>query len=188
MAERNNPILAITAEMESAHNTTADIGMFTIKSANRTLSDAALRPNPRALYLEFWYEGEVCCLFSDSNLGKSIYAVQMADQIAIDKRVLLVDCELTDKQFQMRYTDSETGTIHLFPEGLYRAEINPMTLDVKDYEEKIIKNIEAVALEDHAAGVLGIGRHDSHIMAPVCQLPAEGVDPEIFRVKILGND
>ena len=55
----------------------------------------------------------------------------MADQIAIDKRVLLVDCELTDKQSQMRYTDSETGTIHLFPEGLYRAEINPMILDLK---------------------------------------------------------
>ena len=70
----------------------------------------------------------------------------MADQIASTRRVLLVDCELTDKQFQMRYTDAETGLIHIFPEGLYRAEINPVTLDVNDYEEKIIKNIEAVAL------------------------------------------
>ena len=140
-----NPIEAICSEVEATSDTT-DIGMFTIKSANRTITDAALRPNPRSLYLELWYEGEVCCLFSDSNLGKSIYAVQMADQIASTRRVLLVDCELTDKQFQMRYTDAETGLIHIFPEGLYRAEINPVTLDVNDYEEKIIKNIEAVAL------------------------------------------
>lgn len=104
MAERNNPILAITAEMDTVRSAATDIGMFTIKTANRTLSDASLRPNPHPLYLELWYEGEVGCLFSDSNLGKSIYAVQMADQIASEHRVLLVDCELTDKQFQMRYT------------------------------------------------------------------------------------
>ena len=179
MAERNNPILAITAEMESAHNATADIGMFTIKSANRTLSDAALRPNPRALYFEFWYEGEVCCLFSDSNLGKSIYAVQMADQIAINKRVLLVDCELTDKQFQMRYTDSETGTIHLFPEGLYRAEINPMTLDVKDYEEKIIKNIEAVALRMHTSIII------IDNLTYLCNSSDKGVYAGLFMMKLM---
>ena len=29
---------------------------------------------------------------------------------------------------------SEISTLHLFPEGHYRAEINPMIPDVKDYE------------------------------------------------------
>lgn len=130
-----DPIKAISAEVESA--AAADnIGMFTVKTANRTLTDASKRPNPDSLYHELWYEGEVCCLFSDSNLGKSIYAVQMAEEIAITQNVLLVDCELSDKQFQMRYTDSDTGLLHPFPDGLFRAEINPMSLDVKDYEEK----------------------------------------------------
>ncbi len=56
--------------------------------------------------MELWHEGEVCCLFADSNLGKSIFAVQMADEIARDQNVLYVDCELSDKQFQLRYDSS----------------------------------------------------------------------------------
>ena len=173
-----NPIEAICSEVEATSDTT-DIGMFTIKSANRTITDAALRPNPRSLYLELWYEGEVCCLFSDSNLGKSIYAVQMADQIASTRRVLLVDCELTDKQFQMRYTDAETGLIHIFPEGLYRAEINPVTLDVNDYEEKIIKNIEAVALR-MATSIIIIDN-----LTYLCNSSDKGVDAGIFMMKLM---
>ena len=173
-----NPLEAIRSELEATSETT-DIGMFTIKSANRTISDAALRPNPRSLYLELWYEGEVCCLFSDSNLGKSIYAVQMADQIASTRRVLLVDCELTDKQFQMRYTDAETGLIHIFPEGLYRAEINPVTLDVNDYEEKIIKNIEAVALR-MATSIIIIDN-----LTYLCNSSDKGVDAGIFMMKLM---
>ena len=173
-----NPIEAICSEVDATSDTT-DIGMFTIKSANRTITDAALRPNPRSLYLELWYEGEVCCLFSDSNLGKSIYAVQMADQIASTRRVLLVDCELTDKQFQMRYTDAETGLIHIFPEGLYRAEINPVTLDVNDYEEKIIKNIEAVALR-MATSIIIIDN-----LTYLCNSSDKGVDAGIFMMKLM---
>ena len=173
-----NPIEAICSEVEATSDTT-DIGMFTIKSANRTITDAALRPNPRSLYLELWYEGEVCCLFSDSNLGKSIYAVQMADQIASTRCVLLVDCELTDKQFQMRYTDAETGLIHIFPEGLYRAEINPVTLDVNDYEEKIIKNIEAVALR-MATSIIIIDN-----LTYLCNSSDKGVDAGIFMMKLM---
>ena len=179
MVENSNPILAITAEIESNKEAGTDIGMFTIKSANRTITDAALRPNPRSLYLEFWYEGEVCCLFSDSNLGKSIYAVQMADQIATTRRVLLVYCELTDKQFQMRYTDSDTGIIHIFPEGLYRAEINPVTLDVNDYEEKIIKNIEAVALRMQTSIII------IDNLTYLCNSSDKGVDAGLFMMKLM---
>lgn len=173
-----NPIEAIRSEVETVSDTT-DIGMFTIKSANRTITDAALRPNPRSLYLELWYEGEVCCLFSDSNLGKSIYAVQMADTIATTRRVLLVDCELTDKQFQMRYTDPETGHIHIFPEGLYRAEINPVTLDVSDYEEKIIKNIEAVALRMNTSTII------IDNLTYLCNSSDKGVDAGLFMMKLM---
>ena len=149
----NDPITTITEEIESLSGTES-IGMFTVKTANRTIADAALRPDPRELYHELWYEGEVCCLFSDSNLGKSIYAVQMAGEIAIDRPVLLVDCELSDKQFQMRYTDQETGRRHIFPDNLYRAEINPVSLDVKDYEEKIIQHIEAAALRKNCSVII----------------------------------
>ena len=68
-----NPLEAIRSELEATSETT-DIGMFTIKSANRTIYDAALRPNPRSLYLELWYEGEVCCLFSGKRLQDTVAA------------------------------------------------------------------------------------------------------------------
>ena len=76
---------SITEEIEStfSNDSITEIGMLTIKSANRTVEDAAHRPDPEQLYRELWYEGEVCCLFADSNLGKSIFAVQMADEIAM---------------------------------------------------------------------------------------------------------
>ena len=116
-------------------------------------------------------------LFAPTVLTNTI--IQMADQIAIDKRVLLVDCELTDKQFQMRYTDSETVTIHLFPKGLYRAEINPMTLDVKDYEEKIIKNIESVALRMHTSIII------IDNLTYLCNSSDKGEDAGLFMMKLM---
>ena len=173
-----NPIEAISAEVESA--AAADnIGMFTVKTANRTLTDASKRPNPDPLYHELWYEGEVCCLFSDSNLGKSIYAVQMAEDIALTQNVLLVDCELSDKQFQMRYTDPVTRQLHEFPEGLYRAEINPMSLDVKDYEEKILEHI-VQAMHKFSCKVAIIDN-----LTYLCNSSDKGVDAGIFMMKLM---
>ena len=141
---------AIKTELQKADEVTASvpeqIGMLTIKTANRTIKEAALRPNPDALYLTLWYEGEVCCLFSDSNLGKSILAMQIATQIARTKKVLYFDFELSDKQFQLRYSD-EQGNLNKFPENLYRVEINRDSLDVSNFEEAIIGNIEQAALQ-----------------------------------------
>lgn len=174
----NDPITTITEEIESLSGTES-IGMFTVKTANRTIADAALRPDPRELYHELWYEGEVCCLFSDSNLGKSIYAVQMAGEIAIDRPVLLVDCELSDKQFQMRYTDQETGRRHIFPDNLYRAEINPVSLDVKDYEEKIIQHIEAAALRKNCSVII------IDNLTYLCNSSDKGVDAGLFMMKLM---
>ena len=174
----NDPITAIIAELESFQETD-NIGMFTIRTANRTIAEAAMRPNPRQLYQELWYEGEVCCLFSDSNLGKSIYAVQMADTIATLRPVLLVDCELTDKQFQMRYTDIDTGVMHIFPELLYRAEINPNTLDVKDYETKIFHHIEAAA-QHMKCNIIIIDN-----LTYLCNSSDKGVDAGLFMMKLM---
>ena len=88
-------------------------------------------------------------MFSDSNLGKSIYAVQIATKIAETKKVLYFDFELSDKQFQLRYSD-EQGDLNVFPDNLYRVEINRESLDVDNFEEAIIGNIEQAALQTGA--------------------------------------
>ena len=173
-----NPLEAIRSEFETIPDTT-DIGMLSIKSANRTLEDAAQRPDPEQLYLELWYEGEVCCLFADSNLGKSIFAVQMADTISQTRRVLYVDCELSDKQFQLRYTDKETGQRHLFPDNLFRAEINPCAIGVERYEENIIKDIEMAAIRT-ATDVIIIDN-----LTYLCNSSDKGVDAGLFMMNLM---
>ncbi len=148
-----NYIQMVGAELQKADQLAAEvpeqIGMFTVKTANRTIKEAALRPNPDALWLSLWYEGEVCCLFSDSNLGKSIYAVQIGTVIAERQRVLYFDFELSDKQFQLRYSD-EAGNLYQFPEDLYRVEINRDSLDATNFEEAVIENIEQTAIQTGA--------------------------------------
>lgn len=139
-----DPKKVIQGEIE-AKRAERSAGLLNFKTANRAALDASLRPNPKDLYHGLWYEGEVCCLFSDSNVGKSIYAVQMAEYIAFDQIVLYVDCELSDKQFQLRYTDDDSGALHRFPDTLYRAEIDPSRIDFKNLEKQIIQDIEKAA-------------------------------------------
>lgn len=121
------------------------VGMFRIKSANQSMQDAASRPDPDALYEPLWYENQVACLFADTGVGKSIYSVQIATHIAKRQKVLYFDFELSDKQFQKRYTD-DNGNIYKFPENLYRIEIDPDAYTIENFEDTIIRDIENTSL------------------------------------------
>ena len=120
-------------------------GMLRIKKANEWAMEASLRPDPKPLWLSLWHEGEVCCLFADSNLGKSIYAVEIASEIALHQKVIYFDFELSDKQFQLRYSN-ENGQLHSFPDNLLRSEIDPDMIGEGDFEDEIIANIEASSI------------------------------------------
>ena len=122
------------------------IGVMSIRTANRTILEASLLPTPRALWDSFWYEGELSCLFADSNVGKSILAVQIADRIARTDNVLYLDFELSDKQFQLRYTN-EYGNLYTFPERLYRVSLDCNSLLEENFEEAIIGSIEQMAMQ-----------------------------------------
>ena len=123
-----------------------NIGVMSIKTANRTILEASQLPTPRALWDSFWYEGELSCLFADSNVGKSILAVQIADRIARTDNVLYLDFELSEKQFQLRYTN-EHGKPYTFPERLYRVSLDCNSLLEADFEEAIMGGIEQMALQ-----------------------------------------
>lgn len=174
-------IKGLKAEIDSAFSQEGayEIGMLTIKTANQTVEDAARRPDPEQLYKELWYEGEVCCLFADSNLGKSIFAVQMADAIARTHNVLYVDCELSDKQFQLRYCSTDAGERHIFPEGLLRAEVNPYAIGAQGYEEAIIHDIETAAEQKNCKIVI------IDNLTYLCNSSDKGVDAGIFMMKLM---
>jgi AAA domain-containing protein len=128
---------------------TDDEELFTIRTANTWLQEASKRPVPKMLFGKLWYEGELCILFADSNLGKSILAVQIANAIsngdsinpfdceAEEQPVLYFDFELTDKQFEARYSVEFTDH-YSFSNNFYRAEMNPdsdMPQGFKDFDE-----------------------------------------------------
>lgn len=125
------------------------VGMLKVASANEMIQFAATKPDPVDLYKGLWYEGEVACLFADTNVGKSIYAVQIAEEIAKTQPVLYVDCEMSDKQFQLRYTNKVTMELHKFSDKFFRAtiSIDAMAEFGLNYEEVIVDQIGKVATE-----------------------------------------
>lgn len=124
------------------------------KKANDWIQEARLRPNPKKLFDDFWFENEVCILFADTNVGKSILAMQISHSISkgeniegfgleIERqKVLYFDFELSDKQFQIRYTNKENQTFD-FDENLIRVEINSDSIleENMSFEDSLIKSI-----------------------------------------------
>lgn len=132
------------------------IGMFTIKTFNQTIADASRNKEPTQLFDEFWYEGETCCLFADSNVGKSILAVQIARNIANHKKVLYFDFELNEFHFKRRYSDDETKEPYIFSPNLYRVSLNYMmdAYSVEELPDQIMYNIEKSVKETGASVII----------------------------------
>lgn len=110
--------------------------LFKMKSANQWIMEAQNLPDPQPLYKTLLHEGELCCLFADSNLGKSIFAVQIANKIAKDTGYIVnyFDFELSLKQFQKRYT-GDFGELYTFEPNLNRIEMDFCELGFgEDYE------------------------------------------------------
>ncbi len=122
--------------------------IFEIKSANQWIEQAKNRPIPKMLFGEFWFEGEICILFADTNLGKSILAVQIANSISngvstcgvylecVASPIIYFDFELSDKQFENRYSEDFTDHYNFHPNFL-RAEINP-----DNYNDNVFSSFE----------------------------------------------
>jgi len=110
--------------------------LLEVKTANKWIEQASRRPIPRMLFSEFWFEQELCILFADTNVGKTILAVQIADSISRGQsipgfkletkaqKVIYCDFELNDKQFQSRYSRNYEYP-YLFSDNFLRVEINP---------------------------------------------------------------
>ena len=128
---------------ENAENTLQQIneakeskGLFIVKTAARWIEQAKKRPIPEMLFGEFWHEGEICILFADTNLGKSILSVQIGNSISkcepipgfnLESKkqpILYFDFELSDKQFENRYS-IKFEDHYSFDDNFIRVEIDP---------------------------------------------------------------
>lgn len=144
------PSQAIAANIESISNSTSRIiGRYEIQRMNDVIADAKQMPNPTDFYRGLWYEGSLGCLFGQSFLGKSILAMQIAEEIAEDNpfdNVGYIDCELNPKQVQSRY-DNGTDS-HTFPDNLFRLSLNRIGLDYTgDYTQSVVDTFKELVTQ-----------------------------------------
>jgi RecA-family ATPase len=128
---------------------------FDLKTSNQWIEEAKSKPIPKMLFGEFWFQNEICILFADSNVGKSILAVQIAEQICKGEntcnlsfevkpqKVIYFDFELSSKQFENRYSNNYTNH-YTFSDFFFRAEINSDFIFQKDmlFEDLVYQNLE----------------------------------------------
>ncbi len=138
-------------------------GLFTVKTASRWIEQAKTRPIPQMLFGEFWFEGELCILFADTNLGKSILAVQIGNSISRNEQIkgfkmetskqpiLYFDFELSDKQFENRYSWNFEQHYD-FDNNFIRVEINPDAEipEKQDFEKYLNQSLERSIIETGA--------------------------------------
>jgi RecA-family ATPase len=138
-------------------------GLFIAKTASRWIEKAKTRPIPKMLFGEFWHEGELCILFADTNLGKSILAVQKGDSISKGEAipgfkletkkqvVLYFDFELSDKQFENRYSEKFENH-YQWNENFIRVEIDPDAEipEHKTFEDFLNESLERTIKETSA--------------------------------------
>ena len=130
--------------------------IFSAMTANKAIEIAKTQKNPEKLWKEFWFESEVCCLFADANVGKSILAVQIGNSIAKTLKdgdtILYYDFELSKKQFELRYTDETTKETFSFNDKFIRVELDSDA--VRDYCEQFNKAFDDVIMEGIEANIV----------------------------------
>jgi RecA-family ATPase len=155
---------------QEANEAQENKGLFKVMPANKWIERAKKRPMPKMLFAEYWFEGELCILFADTNLGKSILAVQIGNSISkgeqipgfkletLKQPILYFDFELTDKQFEGRYSvknevKKEYENHYNFDlNNFIRVEINP-DADIPEgltFEEYLNQSLEQSIIETQA--------------------------------------
>ena len=137
------------------------------KPANYWIEQAKKRPIPKMLFGKLWFEGELCILFADTTLGKSILAVQLGNSIstgystcwleleAEQQPVIYIDFELSDRQFECRYSDDYENHFE-FNDKFFRSEIEAgvkVPKKYKSFEDYLCESIENTVIH-HSAKVL----------------------------------
>lgn len=142
---------------------------FNIKPINEWIEEAKNRPIPNMLFSELWYQNETCILFADTNLGKSILALQISNALSKGisiigfkmeiqaQKVLYFDFELSDKQVENRYSN-QYSEHYVFSPNLLRVEINPeeeTPVQFKDFDDYLCFSLEK-AIVEHTTKIIVI--------------------------------
>lgn len=118
-----------------------------IRTAAQRIYDARLQPDIKPHFDVYFQKGELAILFGDTGKGKSIAAVTLSDAITKGQfcmglenaygplTTLYYDFELSDKQFQKRYSN-ESGEVYIFNDNFYIDNLEFAELIPKDRTQR----------------------------------------------------
>lgn len=142
MTERKDPLPYIKEEISAP----APTGLLKCESVMDGCRKAMSEPEPEPLYKGLWYERELCCLFSYTNVGKSVLAMQIGIELSESGHsVLLADFEMSWKGVQGRLSDGN-GKLRDIRGKFYRAEIDPQNYNPDTFESDIVDGIKTECL------------------------------------------
>jgi len=135
---------------------------FVCRPVNAWIQEAASTEPLPQLFGPFVTKAELTILFADPSAGKSVLALQLADDLCRGERtlnqanqsepktVIIFDFELSPKQFERRNSD-DNGNLYQFHPNLFRAEINGLAaVDDDNLEDVIYSKIEALTIQKQA--------------------------------------
>lgn len=141
-----------------------------IRTGNERVAAGLLLPEIISLLGDVWQSGELAILFGGTGTGKSIFGVQIADALSKGESihqehlknecppqiVLFFDFELSDKQFQVRYTPTgEIKNTYQFSDNLKFINIAfGQIYDPKKNLSETVFNLIKNAIIETKAGVL----------------------------------
>ena len=97
------------------------------------------------LYKNLWIEKELTVFFGTANVGKSMIAVQIAEEIAKrGKKVMYFDYELSEQQLSDRYETEDGKGHYVFSENLLRPnlDMDKYSFSYKERLEKLFRRME----------------------------------------------
>lgn len=156
--------LLVSSQIKTINTDIAPTRKSSFRTAKERLNDARKLPPTRQYLDVLFHTNELCIFFGDTGIGKSIFAVGLANAISNGisfvglnndnppARVLYIDFELTDRQFRNRYTTKD-GDEFPFSDNLYIDNIDLSsycTDNAKEFESKLISGIEQLVDEVNA--------------------------------------
>lgn len=123
-------------------------------AASQWIENAKFSSHSQSLYKNIWFEKEICLLFADSNIGKSILATQIACNIALNRKVVYFDYEMNAETFSDRFR----GLFKLYPalsQNFIRCQPNPDLFLCDNAVNHILADISSI-VQKHNAEVIVI--------------------------------
>ena len=124
---------------------------FGLDTMNEAINSGVKEGKRAALWKNLWYEKELTILFGETNTGKSLLAVQIAEQIAKEgRKVVYFDYEMINSQLADRYSNEELTVTYQFSNNFIHPNLE------YDRECDYAERVEQLFLRMKEAARLGM--------------------------------